>query len=430
MNIQKTTLPVPQEEALSAGGESLSPNDDRLQDLKRYAILIGVGWLGTGLATGTLDLPLKFVLKDQLHIPQDGMAMFFAMANIPIYLKPPFGILTDTIPLFGTRRRHYLLWSLLLGGVFWLLFGIVPRTFGALLWTYVLLNLFLVLTSTVLGGLMVEVGKRHGATGRLSAQRVGITRSVGLVTGFLGGYLATREFSLTTSLSAFLHFALVPLFFFFLYEPPTAQRNTQMLQEVWGQCRTLMRSGTLWSAAGLVFLVVVSPGFGTPLFYQQTNVWHFSKPFLGSLTFIGALMGMAGAILYGLVCRRWNLRVLLAFSILIHTVGTLLYLGYHTETSALIITAISGITGTLTILPLYDLAARATPIGSEALGYSVMMSVWNFTAAFSDVTGSKLAAHGWTFPHLVWLNAGTTIVVLLAVPLLPAALMRRREGEK
>ena len=33
------------------------------------------------------------------------------------------------------------------------------------------------------------------------------------------------------------------------------------------------------------------------------------------------------------------------------------------------------------------------------------------------------------FQHLVWLNAGTTILVLAAVPFLPRALADRREGE-
>ena len=121
---------------------------------------------------------------------------------------------------------------------------------------------------------------------------------------------------------------------------------------------------------------------------------------------------------------------LLTISIIIHAVGTLFYLGYRSFGSALIITAIEGAAQTLAILPLYDLAARATPRGSEALGYSVMMSVWNLTAALSDLAGAYLHDRfHLSILQLVWLNAGTTALVLVAVPLLPAALMRRRDGE-
>jgi predicted MFS family arabinose efflux permease len=96
-----------------------------------------------------------------------------------------------------------------------------------------------------------------------------------------------------------------------------------------------------------------------------------------------------------------------------------------------VITALAGVTQTLAMLPVYDLAARGTPPGSEALGYSVMMSVWNLTNSLSDWTGSTLfTRYGLTFHHLVWLNAGTTALVLLAVPFLPSALLRSRDGEK
>ena len=87
-------------------------------------------------------------------------------------------------------------------------------------------------------------------------------------------------------------------------------------------------------------------------------------------------------------------------------------------------------TNVLALLPLYDLAARATPRGSEALGYSLMMSVWNFTHAMSDWAGSWMFQH-WHlhFHQLVWINAATTILVLFAVPFLPRVLMDWREGQ-
>ena len=45
----------------------------------------------------------------------------------------------------------------------------------------------------------------------------------------------------------------------------------------------------------------------------------------------------------------------------------------------------------------------------------------NFTHALSDLLGAWLYDHlHLTFRDLVWLNAGTTILVLVAVPFLPA----------
>lgn len=69
-------------------------------------------------------------------------------------------------------------------------------------------------------------------------------------------------------------------------------------------------------------------------------------------------------------------------------------------------------------------------MGSEALGYCIVLSVWNFTTMFSNFVGSWLNTH-WrlAFSRLVWLNSGATLLVLPAVPFLPRALTDHREGE-
>jgi hypothetical protein len=50
-----------------------------------------------------------------------------------LYLKPFAGILTDALPFFGTRRRHYLLFSSVLTALSWIGMSFFPHTYGALL---------------------------------------------------------------------------------------------------------------------------------------------------------------------------------------------------------------------------------------------------------------------------------------------------------
>ncbi len=76
------------------------------------------------------------------------------------------------MPLFGTRRRHYLLLSA--AGVLWLLLGIVPKTFHSLLGTIVALETMWVIGSTVVEGLLVEEGQKYQATGQLSSLRLSV----------------------------------------------------------------------------------------------------------------------------------------------------------------------------------------------------------------------------------------------------------------
>jgi hypothetical protein len=84
----------------------------------------------------------------------------------------------------------------------------------------------------------------------------------------------------------------------------------------------------------------------------------------------------------------------------------------------------------LGLLPLYHLAARAAPKGSESFGYALMMSVQNVAIfAVSDVLGSYLyGGLHWPLQKLVWVNALSTLAVLAFLPLLPRALTAAREG--
>jgi Na+/melibiose symporter-like transporter len=399
------------------------------QNMRRFALLISLGWLGTNLGLAITELPLTYLLKDDMRLSAGAVATFFAIGNFSNYIKVFAGILTDSVPLFKTRRRHYLLLSLLGTGILWLLLAVVPRTYLSLLVTYTVMYFTVMITSTTLGGVMVEAANRFKAEGRMTAQRIAMFRLGALAGGPIGGFLSKGPFLYATAICSACHLLLVPLFYKYLPEPPTARVNREAWDAALMQLRALVRNGTLLGAAGMVFLLAASPGFGTPLLYYQADVLSFEKPFVGVLKLVEAGTGLLAAMMYYSACRTLGLRYILAGSIVVHAVGTLFFLGYHDHLSAGLIHAVAGVTGTLAMLPIYDLAARATPRGSEALGYALMMSVWNLTNAFSNVTGSWIyTTFHWSFIQLVWLNAGTTLLVLLAVPLMPKVLMNRKDG--
>jgi hypothetical protein len=411
--------------------EAPGTGTDTRKDLRRLTLIVGSGVLATTLAQpAVIRLPLQYLLKSDLHVSRQAMATFFALAALAWYLKPIAGILSDGFPLFGTRRRHYLVLSAGGAGLLWLLLDSVPRTYGGLLGAVIAINAMLVIGSTVVGGVLVEAGQRYNATGRLTSARYFVQNACILSGGPLGGYLATKPLGLTTAVGAVVAFSVVPVALLLLHEPPTARPSPEVWREAAAQLRRLMHSGPLWSAAGLLFLVYIAPGFQTPLYYHQTDTLRFSQVFIGDLGLVSGALGLLGAVLYGLVCVRLTLRPLLAIGIVWSVAGTLAYLFYRSAASALAIEAGNGLFATLAELPLMDLAARATPRGSEGLGFAVMMSVRNGALALSDIIGSHLVDnYRVSFAHLVWLNAGTTALVLLAVPFLPAVLMNRRDAE-
>jgi predicted MFS family arabinose efflux permease len=277
---------------------------------------------------------------------------------------------------------------------------------------------------------MVEVGMRFRAEGRLTAQRIGMFKLGALAGGPIGGYLTTfYPFTVATTTAGAFHLLLVPLFAWLMPERADAKRNLTPWFETKRQAGALIHSPVLMAAAGMVFLIAIAPGLQTPLLFYQTNTLKFTPKDVGILTLIGNSCGFLAAAFYHAACRRIQLRVLVCASIFVHAAGTLAYYFYRDWNMAMLIAGLEGITETMAMLPVYDMAARCTPRGSEALGYSVMMSVWNLTNKLSDWIGSFLYGHYHvTFMSLIWLNSGTTLIALVAVPFLPVALMKRRDG--
>jgi predicted MFS family arabinose efflux permease len=402
------------------------PEKDRFRG---FALIVGAGWLSTNIGYSISDLPMRFMLKDHMHLGPEAVAAFFFWTQATNYIKPIAGVLTDYVPLLGTRRRHYLLLSLLACGSMWLLLGVVPQTYRAWLLTYAFLHIFIVLISTTLGGFMVEGGARYRATGRLSAQRVGIFRVVGVIGGPLGGWLSGRSFLLTATLTSISHFILVPLFGKHMKEAGDSKLDSEAIVRVRGQARDLMRSGTLWSAAALIFLVIAAPGYETTLLYYQTNTLGFSKQFIGNLGAIKGVCGVLGAYAFSVVCRTCKLRSLLYMGIIVHVFAALMFLEYKSHNSALLITGAYEAAQTLALLPLYDLIMRVTPKGSEAIGYAIMMSVFNITTRLSDILGAFLYERWHSFTWLILINAASTALVLLFIPFLPRTATERRETD-
>jgi MFS family permease len=373
-------------------------------------------------------LPLQFLLKNEIGATREQMAEFFFWCGLAWYLKPFAGILTDAFPIFRTRRRHYLLISSVLIAISWIGIGFLPHKYGPLLWGTMVLSVFMVMASTVTGAFLVEAGQSLGATGRLTAVREVVQNFCTLIQGPVGGLLATAGFMWTTGANAALGLSIFPIAYIFLREPPvTKGRANEVFLRAGQQLKTIIRSKNLWMALLFIALFYFSPGFSTPLFYKQTDELHFSKQFIGNLGVFTGFFGILAAVIYGQLIKRLQIRTMILIGVVTAAAGTLLYLFYSTWTRAIIVDSQNGFFFALSELALLDLAARATPKGCEGLGYSLMLSIRNVAVFGADIVGSYLADHGWPFSSLVYLNAGTTAIVLVLLPFLPAALMRTKD---
>lgn len=397
----------------------------------KVAMLIVAGIFATTMAQpGVMGkLSLQNFLKGHLHVQETEMSAFFFMAGVAWYFKPFAGVLIDAFPLFRTRRRYYLLISAALAAASWIAMIYVPKTYNGLLYGAIMVNVFMVVASTVIGAFLVESGQRTGATGRLTALRQTVSSVCSLINGPIAGFLASGAFAVAAGANAVVVFSIFPVAYFLMKEKPLAERNVHAIANARTQLRTIGKSRNLWFAVGFIALFYFSPGFSTPLYFKQTNELKFSQPFIGLLDSFSGAFGILGAFVYSRLIKKVSVRAMITWGILLFGGGHLLYLLYNGATMAQIVESQNGFFFVMVEVALMDLAARATPAGCEGLGYSLILSARNLALFGADLLGSWLVdKKHWEFSNLVYLNVATTLVVLLFLPLMPKALMEGRDG--
>lgn len=396
------------------------------------ALVIVVGNLaGTlGAADQLWKLRLQNLLKDVLHLTPEDSARFLFFTGLFFYLKPLAGILTDAIPLFKTRRRYYLLFSSVLAAVAWVVLGFLPRTYGSLMFGVILVNLFVVMISTVSGAFLVEVGQSRGEVGKLTAIRQATRSLLSTIQGPLGGFLAGSTFMIASGMGAFVVLSIFPIAYFFLKEKAIVRREPHVLQNAGRQLRVIANSKPFWLAIVFLGLYYFAPGLGQLMYFRQRGSLGMSNTTIGFLGADANVAGIAAALCYFYFAKRAPLRLSLAIAVATSAASALVYVLYNSPTAAFAIDFQGGFFGGYASVAFLDLAARATPAGCEGLGYSFIMSIMNLSHNGSDWFGSHLAVRY----HLSWnsmvsLNAGTTLLVIVLLPLLPKAILASRDNQ-
>src|ERR1051325_10809412 len=133
-----------------------------------FAIVFAVEGIGQA-RVGIILQPLSYYLKVNGWSPLQVTA-YFAVLNFPWVIKPVFGLISDFVPLFGYRRKSYLLISSALsaasyGGIVIL---IEPRDFALLL---LLTSYAMATASTICGALLAENGQTFRQSSRFVSQQ-------------------------------------------------------------------------------------------------------------------------------------------------------------------------------------------------------------------------------------------------------------------
>jgi predicted MFS family arabinose efflux permease len=387
-----------------------------------FAIVYTVEGLGQAKA-GVVWQPLTHYLKETQNWDPVQIAASLAVLDVPWVIKPLYGVISDFLPLFGYRRRSYLLLANI-GAVAAFLWTTQVLTPAAIVFALLLTAIAMAVSSTVCGALLVENGQKHRASAAFINQQW-LWFNIAVMVGSLAGGGLIEVLSAPGALHAAAAIAAVaPIAVIVssiaLVDERHAGINIAELRSALRGFIDTFRSRTLWLIAAFLFCYYFSPGFGTPLYFHMSDNLRFSQGTIGMLSSVSAGGWIVGGLLYRWLLTGLTTRALLNLSILAGTLVTLAFLGMVDETSAIAIYFINGIAGMIANIATLTLAAEHCPERSEGFAFAALMSVINLANPLADTIGAFLYQHLFhqTLAPLIVVSAAFTAFIFVLVPLL------------
>jgi hypothetical protein len=348
---------------------------------------------------------------------------YLTVLNLPWIIKPVYGIVSDFVPLFGYRRKAYLiLANTAASGAY---FAVTRVTAPGPLVSLLLLTAYaMAISSTLCGALLVENGQRLRASDAFVNQQWLWFSIAAMVSAFIGGELVERltpAGALHTA-AAIVAFAPLAAIFaaLFLIDEASSRLDFAEMKQTFRGLLAAFTFRDLWLIGLFLFLYYLSPGFGTPLYYHITDHLKFSQDYIGILGAINSAGWIVGALFYRKLLKGMSSRWLLNFSMVFGTVTTVAFLLMSNEVAAALINFFSGAAGMIAFVATLTLAADYCPRRAEGFAFAALMSLLNLSSALSDNIGSFLYEHPFHrhLDPLILVSAGSTALILVLVPLL------------
>jgi folate/biopterin transporter len=384
---------------------------------------------------GLARLAVSFFLKDDLGLTPAEVAALTGIATLPWTIKPLFGFLSDGLPIFGYRRRPYLVLSGLLGAAAWLALATVVQSGWGAIAAITLSSLSVAVSDVIVDSLVVERarGESLGEAGTLQSLAWGASAVGGLLTAYLGGVLleqvSTRTvFAITASFPL-----IVSLVAWIIQESPVTEPPTwTAMRGQIGQLWQAISQRAIWMPALFLFLWQATPTADSAFFFFTTNELGFEPEFLGRVRLVTSIAALLGIWVFQRFLRTVPFRTIFAWSTLLSSLLglSMLLLVTHANRSlgiddhwfslgdSLVLTVM----GQIAFMPVLVLSARLCPPGVEATLFALLMSIVNLAGLLSHEMGALLTQ--WlgvtetNFDHLWQLVLLTNLTTLLPLPLL------------
>lgn len=388
---------------------------------------------------GLSRLAVSFFLKDELGLSPAEVSALFGIVVLPWVIKPVFGFFSDGFPIFGYRRRPYLILSGILGALAWVGMATVVHSSWAAVTAILLSSLSVAVSDVIVDSLVVERARAESQAEAGSLQSIcwGASAFGGLLTAYFSGFLL-EHFTTRTVFWITATFPLIVSGVAWLIAESPVERNPEddknsNFEDVKQQVKLLRQAITqkaIWLPTAFLFIWQATPGSESAFFFFTTNELHFQPEFLGRVRLVTSVAALVGIWIFQRFLKSVPFRVIFAWSTVLSAIlglTTLLLvthanraLGIDDHWFSLGDSLILTVMGQIAYMPVLVLAARICPPGVEATLFALLMSITNLAGLVSHETGAILMHYlGVTetnFDKLWLLVTITNLSTLLPLP--------------
>jgi folate/biopterin transporter len=432
--------------------------------LKQYFKTINLNYLVITLVafsqgiTGLSDLAVSYLYKDDLRLTPSEVSRINSLLTIPWIVKPIYGLISDSFPIFGFRRKPYLFIFGLCVSFCWVMMSVYVDNLSKAFTTILMAQIATAFCNVIGEALVVETSQQQKeldpSAGAKNVSWYFLVKSIGsLLTAFSSGalleymdkrnvFLITASFPLIIVVSSLvlqedrLKAEEVSLPNGASYDTiaqsnlPNVQSNKKDLKEQLDLFISFVKQEQIYKPVIFILLYLSTPSYGDPMFYFYTNELKFTPLVMGRLRLIYGIASVLGIILYNKYLKNINFKKLMVASTIVSVSFNLLAmvlvsrlnltLGIPDIWFCMGADALTTALAEINSMPLLVLACEICPKNIEGTLYAFLMSVMNFGSLVSNQTGSILtSALGITnnnFTNLTWMILIANVIYLLPLP--------------
>lgn len=380
-----------------------------------------------GFTFGFPAVALEFFLIDDLKMDPAVMTALFGIVSLPWCIKPAMGLWSDTFSICGYHRVPYICIGSFLSGVSWWCLPYFTDYIGTVLF---LGSFFLCLADVCCDCILVQLARLEDENhkGEIQSWAWGVRAAGALAASIIG----PACYSWFGPQITFVSCGCMPIIFSALAlflkednvknvdEETTGVGNIKKLFAAFKTKRVLL-------PAIFIFIINVTPGFGSVLTYWLQHVLHFTPYNFATLDVAGGLASIAGSIIYQKFLTNVKLRRLFIYAL---TIAFFLRWSHIIMVSRVapgmdVIFAISEqvamtLVSQCILLPVVCLVAKICPKGIEGSLYALIMSISNFggtlSSEWSAVMASALGITSSNFDNFI-----TFIIICNVLAIIPIA---------